>query len=144
HPFGEKRENLTIRSSGDGGETWSDGVVVTAGPAAYSDLVITDAGTVLRLYEPGEEKRYESLRLRTFLMDDLVSDRSTDAVLHTRDREPAPAGRGPAQSVRDRSWHRACGRRRQLRDPASEDGLYRRGERLREERHRSLHPPSRR
>jgi len=82
HPFGEKRENLTIRSSGDGGETWSDGVVVTAGPAAYSDLVITDAGTVLCLYETGEETLYESLRLRTFMMDDLVSERSTDAVRH--------------------------------------------------------------
>ena len=44
--------------------------------------MITSDGTVLCLYETGEETLYESLRLRTFMMDDLVSERSTDAVRH--------------------------------------------------------------
>lgn len=80
HPTSDKRENLTIRCSQDGGDTWSRGVVVTAGPAAYSDLVITGDGVVLCLYETGGKKLYESLRLASFAMHKLVGERSTDEV----------------------------------------------------------------
>lgn len=79
-PAGDKRENLTIRSSQDDGATWSPGVVVTAGPAAYSDLVITDEGIVLCLYETGAEKLYESLRLASFALEDLVAEPSRSEV----------------------------------------------------------------
>ncbi len=52
------RENLTLRSSFDGGGTWNDGVVLYDGPAGYSDLVELgrDDGDRLigSLYENGD------------------------------------------------------------------------------------------
>lgn len=80
NPASDKRENLTIRCSHDNGTTWSPGVVVTVGPAAYSDLVIAGDGTVLCLYEMGGEKPYESLRLASFPMSDLVGEHSRSGV----------------------------------------------------------------
>lgn len=76
NPASDRRESLTVRCSQDDGTTWSSGVLVTAGPAAYSDLAITDEGTVLCLYETGTEKLYESLQLATFSLDDLVEEHS--------------------------------------------------------------------
>jgi sialidase-1 len=52
-----KRENLTVRSSTDDGQTWSAGRVIYAGPAAYSDLVIQQNGNIGVLYEKDGYKR---------------------------------------------------------------------------------------
>ena len=52
-----KRENLTVRSSTDDGQTWSAGKVIYAGPAAYSDLVIQQNGDIGVLYEKDGYKR---------------------------------------------------------------------------------------
>lgn len=82
NPASERRERLTIRSSLDHGTTWSSGVLVTDGPAAYSDLAITHDGTVLCLYETGGEKLYESLRLAALPLTDLVEE---DAAQEVRD-----------------------------------------------------------
>lgn len=52
-----QRENLCIRSSSDDGQTWSEGRVIYAGPAAYSDLVVQQDGTIGVLYEKDGYKR---------------------------------------------------------------------------------------
>ena len=52
-----KRENLTVRSSTDDGQTWSTGKVIYPGPAAYSDLVIQQNGNIGVLYEKDGYKR---------------------------------------------------------------------------------------
>jgi len=52
-----KRENLTVRTSHDDGQTWSMGKVIYIGPAAYSDLVIQKNGHIGVLYEKDGYKR---------------------------------------------------------------------------------------
>jgi len=47
------RRNLAVRSSTDGGATWSGGTTITAGPAGYSDLVGVPGGRIGVLYETG-------------------------------------------------------------------------------------------
>lgn len=61
NPASTARENLTVRLSGPGGDTWSPGSVLHAGPAAYSDLVIQADGRIGCLYERGDENPYETL-----------------------------------------------------------------------------------
>lgn len=55
------RRAMTLRSSTDGGASWSSVLEVSASPAAYSDLVHTGSGTVGLLYETGEEGPYEAI-----------------------------------------------------------------------------------
>jgi sialidase-1 len=47
------RRNLTLRISRDSGASWDDGLVIEAGPSAYSDLAISPDGFVYVLYETG-------------------------------------------------------------------------------------------
>ena len=72
NPASETRDHLTIRTSDDGGTTWSSGLLVTSDPAAYSDLAITPSGNLLCLYETGAESLYESLELLSVPLGDLV------------------------------------------------------------------------
>ncbi|TNJ66646.1 exo-alpha-sialidase [Paenibacillus hemerocallicola] len=58
-----KRNKLTARLSADGGRTWDEGLLLRSGPAAYSDLAQTEDGTVLCLYECGDERPYERIVL---------------------------------------------------------------------------------
>ena len=62
-----KRENLSIRWSGDGGRTWSRAKTIHAGPAAYSTVIPLRDGWVGVLYEHGEKlptERITFARLR--------------------------------------------------------------------------------
>lgn len=68
-PPGGRRAGLTIFLSQDECETWPISRVLHAGPAAYSDLVALPDGTVLCVYEGGEEHAYESIRLARFGID---------------------------------------------------------------------------
>ncbi len=52
----EQRENLTVRRSDDGGQTWNAGVVIHAGPSGYSDLTLLPDGTLGLLFENGETR----------------------------------------------------------------------------------------
>lgn len=65
NPAATTRTRLTVRHSDDGCKTWSDGLVLHAGPAAYSDLVwLGDepgAASLGCLYERGEAGPYEVL-----------------------------------------------------------------------------------
>jgi sialidase-1 len=58
-----RRNRLTVRESHDGCRTWSKGLMLHEGPAAYSDLAETEDGTVLCLYECGDGNPYERIVL---------------------------------------------------------------------------------
>jgi sialidase-1 len=61
-----ERKNMAVRVSRDQCETWSDARTIHAGPAAYSDLTVAPDGTVLCMYECGDENPYQSLTLARF------------------------------------------------------------------------------
>ena len=56
------RTAMTVRTSDDGGATWSEGVLLHAGPSAYSCLTELVDGGVGCLYERGTAHPYESIR----------------------------------------------------------------------------------
>lgn len=49
----EHRRNLTLRYSTDKGATWSSGMTIEEGDAAYSDIAVLPDGTVTVIYEKG-------------------------------------------------------------------------------------------
>ena len=51
NPKSQRRERLTVRASQDGGQTWSNGLLIYGGSAAYSDLVQINEKTVGLLFE---------------------------------------------------------------------------------------------
>jgi sialidase-1 len=63
------RVRLTVRSSTDDGRTWPVARVLHQGPSAYSSLARLPDGTILCLYEGGDRKAYESLRLARFNLE---------------------------------------------------------------------------
>ncbi len=58
-----RRENLTIRFSQDGGQTWPEAVVLDAGPAGYADLATDRRGNIYCLWEAGAPLRALELRV---------------------------------------------------------------------------------
>ncbi|MFA6245116.1 MAG: exo-alpha-sialidase [Candidatus Hydrogenedentales bacterium] len=67
-----KRERLTVRASIDGGKTWTEGVVLRAGPSGYSCLADLSEGGVACLYEAGEETYREKIVFETLAMREVV------------------------------------------------------------------------
>ncbi|MFJ2647655.1 exo-alpha-sialidase [Streptomyces sp. NPDC087420] len=65
------RTHMTVRSSDDGGVTWSTGLRLTTDPAAYSDLVQVDPGTVGVLYETGRRTPYDTITFTRLPLDRL-------------------------------------------------------------------------
>lgn len=61
-----KRVNMTVRLSLDGGKTWPIAQHLYRGPSAYSSLATTNDGKILCLYEGGSQSPYEWLRLARF------------------------------------------------------------------------------
>jgi sialidase-1 len=57
----QHRIRMTLRSSGDGGRTWTAGRVLWEGPSAYSDLAAIPGGTVLCAFERGVKGPYEKI-----------------------------------------------------------------------------------
>ena len=56
------RARMVVRKTSDGGKSWSDGVVVSAGPSAYSQLVSMQKGTKLGLlFEAGRVSSSETI-----------------------------------------------------------------------------------
>jgi sialidase-1 len=70
---GEKRVNMTVRMSRDEGSTWEASKALHAGPSAYSDLAEAADGSVLCLYESGDQGPYERLRLARFPVEWLLT-----------------------------------------------------------------------
>ncbi len=69
-----ERVKMTVRASYDDGGTWSDELVLHAGPSAYSDVAALADGTALCLYERGKNHPYESIVLDKFQPNDLRRD----------------------------------------------------------------------
>lgn len=63
NPADAKRRRLTLKLSFDNGGRWSMARSVFAGPAAYSDLAVSNDGMLLCLFECGERQPYERIRL---------------------------------------------------------------------------------
>ena len=57
---------MTVRASGDDGQTWTTVREIHAGPSAYSCLVALPDATVGLLYECGEKTPYERIELARF------------------------------------------------------------------------------
>jgi sialidase-1 len=60
---GKGRQRLAVFVSDDDCRSWREAGVIHAGPAAYSDLVPMRDGSLLCLYESGEDGAYETIRL---------------------------------------------------------------------------------
>ena len=63
------RQGMTVRVSYDECRTWPISRVLHAGPAAYSDLCVTQGGDILCLYERGDENPYEHVCLTRFNLE---------------------------------------------------------------------------
>jgi sialidase-1 len=61
-----ERIGLAIRTSSDGGKSWSAGRVLDKRPCAYSCLSMLDNGSVGVLYECGDKHPYETLTFARF------------------------------------------------------------------------------
>ena len=55
----EDRSNLSVRASYDDGKKWEQKRTIEAGPSAYCDLAALSDGTILCLYERGDERGSE-------------------------------------------------------------------------------------
>ena len=66
---GGERRWLTVRMSEDGGQSWPVARQIEPGRAAYSALAQTPDGEILCLYETGEQRYSERLRLARFTLD---------------------------------------------------------------------------
>lgn len=66
NPASTKRKRMTVRASKDACTTWTEGMVLHEGPAAYSDLTELSDGTIGCLYERGEKGPYESIYFARF------------------------------------------------------------------------------
>jgi Neuraminidase (sialidase) len=64
------RENLTLRMSEDGGQTWTYSKVLQPNGAAYSDVNVGNDGIIYVFYEKG---RYENLTLARFGVNWLIN-----------------------------------------------------------------------
>lgn len=65
------RRNLSVKLSRDEGRTWPVSRTVDAGPSMYSDLAVTQAGTILCFHGHGTEPHFAgtSLRLARFNLE---------------------------------------------------------------------------
>lgn len=79
----QKRENVTVKASKDGGKTWPISRLLRPGPSAYSDLAVLPDGTIFCFYESGtpegdlKHKRpwaYAQLTLARFNLEWLTAD----------------------------------------------------------------------
>ncbi|HQK94792.1 MAG TPA: sialidase family protein, partial [Armatimonadota bacterium] len=68
NPASTKRENMTVRLSEDGGQTWSRARTLNPGPSAYSDLAVCADASVGCLYECGNAHPYEKIAFARFGM----------------------------------------------------------------------------
>jgi len=63
------RTELTVRLSEDGGRTWTTTRIIDAGPAAYSDMAVTEDGTIHVVYETGERHPYKKVAMAHFTLE---------------------------------------------------------------------------
>jgi lysophospholipase L1-like esterase len=77
NPASDKRENLTLRMSPDGGRTWPVARTLHAGATAYSCLTLLPDGGVGALYERGSDHAYEGMTFARIPLAWLVDEDAT-------------------------------------------------------------------
>lgn len=70
----DRRENMTVRASLDGGRTWPHRRTLHAGPSAYSCLAAPSDGEAAILYEAGRESPYETIVFERFDLEWVAED----------------------------------------------------------------------
>lgn len=73
NPASNKRDNLTVRISRDGGRSWQDSRTIHAGPTAYSSMALTPDGQLGLLYECGDRHPYQAIRFARIPLPWLVA-----------------------------------------------------------------------
>jgi sialidase-1 len=68
------RNKLTVYLSPDGGKSWSHKRLLNEGISVYSDIAVLPDGTILCLYESGEEQLYEFLEFARFNIEWLTEN----------------------------------------------------------------------
>jgi sialidase-1 len=63
---GTRRENLTVKLSYDGGQTWPMARTINAGPSGYSTVISLHDGSIGVLYERGKINAEESITFARF------------------------------------------------------------------------------
>src|SRR5690606_29835701 len=58
-----ERTHMTVKKSTDDGANWSSSLLIHHGPAAYSDLAMSDDGRLILLYEGGSGRPYEGIAI---------------------------------------------------------------------------------
>jgi sialidase-1 len=71
NPASTRRVNLVVRRSDDGGATWSRGLLVHRGPAAYSGMAEIPPGRIAVLFETGRRSAYERIAFLTVPIDSI-------------------------------------------------------------------------
>lgn len=71
----KQRINLTLRTSADDGRTWSGGLSLHAGPAAYSCLAALSDGAAGCLYERGDKNANETITFARVPPEELASQK---------------------------------------------------------------------
>ncbi len=71
NPASTDREDLVVRRSDDGGASWSRGLLVHRGPAAYSSIALIPPGRLAVLFETGARSAYERIALLTVPIDSI-------------------------------------------------------------------------
>jgi hypothetical protein len=66
------RVNMTVKLSMDEGRSWTNKLVLHAGPAAYSNLTTLPNGNLACLYEAGRQSPYEAIVFREIGWDEFV------------------------------------------------------------------------
>lgn len=66
NPASEKRVQMTVRLSRDGGRTWAHAKMLHEGPSAYSSLGVLRGGSIGCLYERGDARAYETITFARF------------------------------------------------------------------------------
>lgn len=66
NPAAKTRVRLTVRTSRDEARTWDDGLLLHAGPSAYSCLISLAADEAACFYERGDKKPYEKITFARF------------------------------------------------------------------------------
>ncbi|MDW5266505.1 MULTISPECIES: exo-alpha-sialidase [Acidobacteriaceae] len=61
-----RRENLSVKVSYDGGQTWPVGRTIHAGPSAYSTVIVLRDGSIGVLYEEGKTDSDERITFARF------------------------------------------------------------------------------
>lgn len=79
------REEMTVHRSDDAGSTWSRGLVIHAGPSAYSQLVGLHDGNLGVLFEAGVKSPYETISFAAFPWVDPPTPPATQRWRHRSD-----------------------------------------------------------